>query len=259
MPESLGDKLRTTRESKGLTIDQVAAITKLNPHFIEALEEGRWDLLPGRVYLKSFAKIYAEALGIDIREIYEKIDGPVSDDKGGQGIVAQPTPAAPSLETTRKVDYKLPIVLTVGILVIILIIIAVRSRRVDISGPEDEDFIPARGLLRRAEIKWDRPWERPASNPEFFAGAWLTLETAEKEIWACVVADNDTAFIGTMPRDSGKSFSADSAFRIWLSRNDGIAGYLNGIQISGIGGSSKRLNNFLISIPAKDTTKNETE
>jgi len=256
MPESLGVKLRTTRESKGLTIDQVAVITKLNPHFIEALEEGRWDLLPGRVYLRSFAKIYAEALGIDSREIYEKIDGPMSDDKAGQGLVTQPS--AP-VAMARKADYKLPIVLAVGILVIILIIIAVRSRRVDISGPEDENIIPARGLFRKTEIKWDRPWERPASDPDFFASDRLTLETSESEVWACVVADEDTVFIGTMTRKSGKSFTADSTFRVWLSRNDEIAGYLNGVKVTGIGSSRKRLNNFLIRIPVKDTIDHEIE
>jgi transcriptional regulator with XRE-family HTH domain len=254
--ESLGARFREARESKGQTIEQIAAITKLNPHFIEALEDGRWDLLPGRVYLKSFAKIYAEALGIDSREVYEKIDGQAVEEKTPAGLVASQDAAQAS---GKKLDYKLPIVLAAVGLVVILIIIAARSRRTEMSDQDAEMIIPARGLLRRAEIKWERPWEKPAADPDFFASDRLTLETAENEVWACVVADNDTIFKGTMPPSSGKSFTADSTFRVSLSRNDKIAAYLNGVKVPAIGAGAKKLNNFLIKIPARDTTGNEAE
>ncbi len=256
MAESLGARLKAARESKEQTIEQVAAVTKLNPHFIEALEEGRWDLLPGRVYLKSFAKIYADAVGIDTREVYEKIDGQAPEEISATGLVASPDTRA---TTEKKFDYKLPIVLAIVAVVVILIVILVRSRRIAAPGLEGETIIPARGLLRRAEIRWDRPWERPAADPEFFASDRLTLETSDSEVWAFVVADNDTVFNGTIPAESGKTFTADSTFRITLSRNDKVAGYLNGIKLPAIGVSAKKLNNFMVRITEKDSTDDEAQ
>ena len=42
--------------------------------YIQAIEDGRWDLLPGQVYLKPFVKSLAEALGADYDELCELID-----------------------------------------------------------------------------------------------------------------------------------------------------------------------------------------
>jgi hypothetical protein len=249
-----------------MTIEQVAAVTKLNPHFIEALEEGRWDLLPGRVYLKSFAKVYAEALGIDGREVYEQIDGKSEDEKTTVNPVTVPEFSA---SAEKKLDYKLPIVLATVALVVILIIVVVRSRKAEAPGADDEMYIPARGLMRRAEIRWDRPWEKPASDPYFFSRERFTLEATEAEVRALIVADEDTVFKDALPVGSIKAFTADSTFRITLSRNDKIAGYFNGIKVAEIGSGGKKLNNFLIRNPAEaasdlepsggDTTGNEAQ
>jgi transcriptional regulator with XRE-family HTH domain len=240
------------REARGWTIEQLAAITKLNQNFIEALELGRWDLLPGRVYLKSFAKACAEALDIDVREVYEMIDGQQPDDKIRQNVVV-PEQTAP----TKKLDYKLPIVLGVVVLVIILIVVAVRSRKDDSAISDEQVIIPARGLFRRTEIKWDRPWERPAADPEFFASNRLTLWADSSDVWALVVADNDTVYKGAIPARSGKAFVADSSFRVSLSHTNNIAAYLNGARVSQIGVGSGRLNNLLIKVPPRDSLGNE--
>jgi cytoskeletal protein RodZ len=259
--ESLGARLRRARADKGWTIEQLASITKLNPQFIEALESGRWDLLPGRVYLKSFAKVCAEALDIDVKEVYEKIDGAVEEKKFVAPVSPPPTPAE------KRLDYKLPVVLGIGVVVVILIFLAVRSNRTETSNGEGETIIPARGLFRRAEIKWDRPWERPPADSAFYRSNRLTLETDEDDVKAMIVADNDTVFKGEIPEQSSKVFTAASFFRLTLSRNDRARVYLNGTNLE-IGKGSRSLNNELIDtstsaafkkLTSKDTTQNEAE
>jgi transcriptional regulator with XRE-family HTH domain len=246
--------LREGREKKGLTVDQLAAITKLNPNFILALEEGRWDLLPGRVYLRSFARICAEALGIDVRDVYEKIDGFAPEEK-------KPDLIAPEIGTGegKKRDYKLPLVLGVLVITVGLIIIFVGSGEDKSSDTESDLIVPARAMLRRVETRWDRPWQRPPADPDFFASNRLTLETGESEVRALVVADDDTVFQGTLPPESGKTFTADSAFRLSLSRNDKVAVYLNDSKMAEIGGRGGRLNNFLIAPEKKVTVVDEVE
>lgn len=60
-----GDGLRRTREAQGLSISEVAHALKLNPRQIEALEAGRFDLLPGFAFTRGFLRNYARLLKID--------------------------------------------------------------------------------------------------------------------------------------------------------------------------------------------------
>lgn len=64
--ESLAaDGLRRTREAQGLSVSEVAHALKLNPRQIEALEAGRFDLLPGFAFTRGFLRNYARLLKID--------------------------------------------------------------------------------------------------------------------------------------------------------------------------------------------------
>ena len=62
---SVGDTLRRTREAQGLSISEVANALKLNARQIEALESGRFDLLPARVFARGFVLAVARYLGLD--------------------------------------------------------------------------------------------------------------------------------------------------------------------------------------------------
>jgi cytoskeleton protein RodZ len=82
----IGAILKAEREKSGLSHDQVAQITKLRRHYVEALENEEWDNLPAPVFVKGFIRSYAQALGLDetkIFDLYKKI-GPVGE--------APPTP-----------------------------------------------------------------------------------------------------------------------------------------------------------------------
>lgn len=74
----VGSLLSSERELRGLSIDQVAQITRLRVSVIEALENEEWDKLPALVFVKGFVRSYAKALGFDdkgISELYRKIQG----------------------------------------------------------------------------------------------------------------------------------------------------------------------------------------
>ncbi len=57
--------LKSIRQSKGLTLDDIARRTRIRSGFLEAIEEGSYHLLPERYYVETFIKVYAEALGVD--------------------------------------------------------------------------------------------------------------------------------------------------------------------------------------------------
>lgn len=66
--ESIGEKLRTTREEKGYTIEQVARDTHIAKRFIEGMEAEDFDEFPGEPYLIGFLRTYSEFLELDPQE-----------------------------------------------------------------------------------------------------------------------------------------------------------------------------------------------
>jgi curved DNA-binding protein CbpA len=60
-----GPRLRRARLRRGIELDDVARITKINPTYLAFLEEGRFGELPARVYVRGFVAAYASCIGLD--------------------------------------------------------------------------------------------------------------------------------------------------------------------------------------------------
>ena len=62
---SIGEKLKSARERKALTIDQVQKDTKIHSTVLRALEEGRCDEILTPTYVKRFLNKYSHHLGLE--------------------------------------------------------------------------------------------------------------------------------------------------------------------------------------------------
>ncbi|MCS7241389.1 MAG: DUF4115 domain-containing protein [Candidatus Caldatribacterium sp.] len=67
--KEVGERLRRAREEKGIPLEKVEAATFISERFLQALEEGAWENLPGKTYILGYVKIYARFLGLDGKEI----------------------------------------------------------------------------------------------------------------------------------------------------------------------------------------------
>jgi len=63
-----GDKFRKAREAKKISLDDVSNVTKIGARMLQAIEEEKFDLLPGGVFNKGFIRAYAKHLGINDEE-----------------------------------------------------------------------------------------------------------------------------------------------------------------------------------------------
>lgn len=70
--QEIGEKLRRTREEKGLSPEQVQAETKIRLRYLQALESGDESIIPGEVYYKGFLRFYANHLGLDGHALVEE-------------------------------------------------------------------------------------------------------------------------------------------------------------------------------------------
>jgi cytoskeletal protein RodZ len=74
--ETLGSYLKNLRESKGISLREVAKITRVREHILRAIEEDQHHLLPPATYVKGFLLAYAKYLRLDSNDVllrYERV------------------------------------------------------------------------------------------------------------------------------------------------------------------------------------------
>ena len=61
----IGGSLREARLKRDLTPADVQKAIRIRDRYLQALEEERWEVLPGDAYVKGFLRTYADYLGLD--------------------------------------------------------------------------------------------------------------------------------------------------------------------------------------------------
>ena len=73
---NFGASLKKARESKGVSLDQIAAETRISTRFLTAIENEQFHLLPGGIFNRGFVRAYAETVGLNVTEViaeYERL------------------------------------------------------------------------------------------------------------------------------------------------------------------------------------------
>lgn len=71
---NVGLQLRVARESRGISVDEVASVLKLSPRQVEALEANDWSGLP-KTIIRGFVRNYARFIGLDAVSLMATLDG----------------------------------------------------------------------------------------------------------------------------------------------------------------------------------------
>ena len=72
--KEIGEKLKSTRENMGITIEEAAEDLKIRPSQLENIEEGNKDAFKDVFYLKYFIRDYAKYLGLNYEEMVEEFN-----------------------------------------------------------------------------------------------------------------------------------------------------------------------------------------
>jgi len=78
MVENFGSYLKNERELRGVTLQAISGTTKIHIRFLRALEDNKFDELPGEIFIKGYIKSYADTIGSDPEETlnaYEEFVG----------------------------------------------------------------------------------------------------------------------------------------------------------------------------------------
>jgi cytoskeleton protein RodZ len=62
---SFGEKLKQEREKRKITLEQISVSTKIGTRMLQALEEDKFNQLPGGIFNKGFVRAYSRFVGLD--------------------------------------------------------------------------------------------------------------------------------------------------------------------------------------------------
>jgi cytoskeletal protein RodZ len=71
MAESIGEKLRLARETRGIALRDISEGTRISMRYLEAIETDDYKRLPGGIFNRSFIRAYAKFIGYDEHEAME--------------------------------------------------------------------------------------------------------------------------------------------------------------------------------------------
>lgn len=117
----LGQKLKEAREAKGLSIDQLHEITKIQKRYLVTIEEGDYSILPGAFYARAFIKQYADAVGLNGEELLVEYQSTIPQSESHD--VPQVSTGQKTQETIQKAT-SLPIADHMPKILIALLVIA---------------------------------------------------------------------------------------------------------------------------------------
>jgi cytoskeleton protein RodZ len=73
LPVGVGETLRAAREAKGISLKDLAALTRITQRHLGLIETGDFAALPGRTYAIGFSRSYAKAVGLDQNKIAREV------------------------------------------------------------------------------------------------------------------------------------------------------------------------------------------
>src|ERR1700704_5197129 len=72
MAESIGEKLRLARETRGIALRDISEQTRISMRYLEAIEADDYRRLPGGIFNRSFVRAYAKHVGYDEQQALEE-------------------------------------------------------------------------------------------------------------------------------------------------------------------------------------------
>jgi cytoskeleton protein RodZ len=97
--QTAGEQLHAARTERGLTLNEVAAQTRIPIRHLEALEQSDFGALPGSTYSIGFAKAYARFVGLDANALAAELRTELA--QGGHAGFVPATPAYEAADPGR--------------------------------------------------------------------------------------------------------------------------------------------------------------
>jgi cytoskeletal protein RodZ len=219
----IGNSLREARLRQGYELPRVEADTKIRAKYLRALEEERFEVLPGETYVKGFLRTYSEYLGLD---------GQLYVDEFNSRFTREDEPVAPprprrQAARSRAVESNFVIVALAGIIAVTILVVV--AWKFGSTGAETSTVIPPGSGSPAASTGTSTQKAPPTqASPHKTKKTRLVLYADGGDCWLRVRSKSATGkllYEGTLQAGQTQRFVDDK--RIWVQL--GAPAYLKGI------------------------------
>lgn len=221
---SVGQRLRSAREQRKVSLEEACRITKIQKRVLVAIEEGRVEEILSPVYARIFLKKYAAYLGLDGSAVMEEY---LSD---------HPAAPASGLEVETEVTRRLRAPAWSAWVIPAAVAAAgmIGTAFLVYLGADLWTSLPSRPPAAAAVA---RPEARPRSAQLLVPLAKplrLTVRTTDK-VWLQIKSDGGVIFQGVLPKGAQESWTAKEGLEIWTGNASAMQLDLNGKPLEGLG------------------------
>jgi len=187
---TVGERLRAAREEKGLSLEDVAAQTRIPQRHLESLEVADWDKLPAPTYTTGFAKSYASAVGLDRTEIGEQLRAEMGGSRSPNLTAEIFEPADPARTMPKSL-----VLATIAAVIMLVVVMSWLNRRSLDQSDQPNATAPA-AAPTQAAAQPAAPATPPPTQPQAAQGPVVLTATAPA--WVRVTDGGNTLFEATM-------------------------------------------------------------
>ncbi len=237
----IGARLGKQRLSLGRTIDDIAAQTKIQPHFLEAIESNDFRSFPSLTFTRNFVRMYAVAVELDPQPLLDALP------KVDQSTV--PLPEAPAKPRARRTKLSsqpswasATWALAAAVIVSGVYLYHNQGWRITIErrAPLEQDTVKAESIPTPPPApKQVARKVGPLSTSETLGpgGPLQVVVTAHERTWLSVKVDGKSGYtyIGTLTPNETRTVSAAEQVKIMTGNAGGISISLNGKELDPIG------------------------
>lgn len=126
---SFGEKLKQERVKRSITLEQISISTKIGTRMLQALEEDRFNQLPGGIFNKGFVRAYARFVGLDEDQTVADYLEASGEGSPAEADAQEPILAPPPQPKEPTSSRPLPWGLFAALLLLVALSLAVWSRR----------------------------------------------------------------------------------------------------------------------------------
>lgn len=249
--DNFGERLRAERESKGITLEEISARTRVSVRLLSAIEEEQFGELPGGVFNVAFVRQYAKQVGLDENAVAEefkaltqptelavlKTPEPVEEYRGAtfvEGVV----------ERAREYQVTAPIVLTVLLAVIAGAVMLVQwdwdagFAAISESFLWEQEGTPAPSPTPTGTASPTTASVRPYVERKPVKPVSVQLSISAT-VWIEAIADGERVFRRNFRSGETPEVEADEQVRLLVGNAGGVSVSLNGEPMPPVGTSGQ--------------------
>ena len=247
------EELHKQRTAKGISLNEIASITRINIQFLEALEQGNFSVLP-QTYIRAFIREYARCVGMDPAELLKRYESQINSASEStrplQPETAESSGVRESLEAHAWNARRVIIASLLTIVVAVIFYFLVFQP----TATESVKKTPFRDVVRETEraVAPKQPSVKPSDSTRSSLpvsvktdSLILTAITSDK-VWMSMIIDGKRTEEYLLPPNSKYSWTAKEKFSLTIGNAGGVQFTMNGVQLESFGKTGSVVRNVIL-------------